>query len=86
MAEQCYNAQSNDQCYNAQTTNSKLEKLSQTKPVNHKAFFPSSIMLNLLSKLSRLRLRYNSYKILTYSSLFNMLYFFKNIFLFSLSF
>ena len=86
MAEQCYNAQSNDQCYNAQTTNSKLEKLSQTKPVNHKASFPSSEMLNLLPTLSRLKLRCNSYKILAYSSLLNMLFFFKNIFLFSLSF
>ena len=57
-----------------------LKKLSQTKPVNHKAFFPSSAMLNLLPTLGRLRLRCNSYKIFTYSSLLNILFFFKYFF------
>ena len=57
-----------------QTAN--LKKLSQTKPVNHKVSFPSSAMLNLLPTLNRLRLRCNSYKILAYSFLLNMLCFF----------
>ena len=61
-----------------QTAN--LKKLSQTKPVNHKVSFPSSAMLNLLPTLNILRLRSNSYKILAYSSLLNMLCFFLKYF------
>ena len=79
----------NDTMHKPQAAN--LKKLSQTKPVNHKAYFPSLAMLNLLPTLSRLRLRLrlrcNSYKILVYFSLLNILcFFFLNIFLFSLSF
>ena len=38
----------NDTMHKPQAAN--LKKLSQTKPVNHKAYFPSLAMLNLLPK------------------------------------
>ena len=59
-------------------TNNKPEKVESNKPVNH--------VLNLLPMLYKLKLRCNSYKILVYIFLLNMLCLFLNIFLFSLYF
>ena len=63
-----------------------LQPVLTRDPIDPTWTLPNLLVLPLLPTLSRLKLRCNSYKIFTYSSLLNMLCLFLNLFLFGLSF